>query len=404
MRAQVSRIPMLLPLACLVLPACETGGPGSPVEPVLPTITSIEPSDAAPGDRVTIRGTGLAGEGVAVSFDGVPAQVITATANALLVVVPEVPQGAHSVTVTAGGRPSTPFRYGVAPALLPTILAIEPAGAHVGDEITITGTNFRIASPAMPRVLVGGVGASVTGLTTSSRIDVIVPVIPHGSTTVKVVREGKMSRDVPFEVLHSPPVVTSVSPNPSRPGLRITIEGRHLAGPERTLLVDGIPAAIRSQTGNTQLVATVPSVAIGTHTLQVRIEGDLSTPIPLAIDDFDATGIYDIRSEVLESRADMAGCPAPGTLREYSIELLDSRPDLTLRIGGGAPELHGSVDSAGEIRASAFTCNPLVCGFDPFYRVLGRVNRRVDTRYEIESSIVRKDPCLVKEYVTGVRR
>src|SRR5687768_17601672 len=314
MRAQVSRIPILLPLACLVLPACETGGPsgGSPVEPVLPTITSIEPSDAAPGDRITIRGTGLEGEGVAVSFDGVPAQLISATANALLVVVPEVPQGDHSITVTAGGRPSTPFRYGVAPALLPTILAIEPAGAHVGDQISLTGRNFRIGSPsAMPRVLVGGVGAFVTGLATSSRIDVIVPVVTHGSTPVKVVSGAKVSRDVPFEVLHSPPVVTSISPNPSRAGLRITIEGRHLAGPETAVLVDGIPAAVRPLTGNTQIVAMVPSVTIGTHALQVRVEGDLTMPIPLAVDDFDATGIYDIQSAVLESRSDIAGCPLP---------------------------------------------------------------------------------------------
>ena len=407
MIAEVSRIRILLPLACLFLPVCETGGSsgGNPVESILPTITSIEPSKAAPGDRITIRGTGLTGEGVAVSFDGVPAQLISAITTALLVVVPDVPQGDHLVTVTADGRASTPFRYGVAPALLPTILAIEPARAHVWDEITITGRNFRIDSQARPSVLVGGVAARGSGLATPSRIVVRVPVLPRGSTTVQFRSDGKASGEFPFEVVHSTPVVASVTPNPARVGLLITIEGEHLAGPETVVLIDGTPSALRPLTGTTQLVATVPTVTAGNHILQVRVEGELATPIPLEIDDFDATGTYDVRSEVLSSRSDVAGCPVSGTVREYPIELLDARPDLTMTIGQGAPVLHGSVDSAGGIHAGAFTCNPLVCGFDPGYWVSGQVDRREnDARYEIDATIVRDEPCRLREHVTGVTR
>jgi hypothetical protein len=395
---------ILFPAAC----SAGKGGGGNPVAPsTVPSILSIEPVDAAPGDHVTIRGTGMTGEGLVVTFDGVPALLISATTTSLLVVVPDVPQGDHSVAVTAGGRASAPFRYSVAPAFRPTIFAIQPAGAHVWDQITITGRDFRDGPQApIPGVFVGGVRAPVSGSPTSSRIVVNVPVVARGSTTVQIRSGAGESGEFPFEVLHSTPVVTAVSPNPSRVGLRVTIEGEHLAGPETAVLVDGIPAAIQPLTGNTQIVATVPPVTAGAHTLQVVVEGELATPIPLEIDEFDATGIYDVRSEVLESRSDVFICPRVGTVREYPIELLDIRPDLTLRIGLGAPELRGSVDSAGGIHAAALSCsNPLLCGFSFSYLVAGRVNRREsDARYEIDATIVRNSVCSAREHVTGSRR
>ena len=409
MRVQVSRFRILSILAGLFIPACETGGSsgGNPVEPTaLPIIVSIAPTDAAPGDRITIRGTGLTGEDLVVTFDGVTAQLISATATALLVVVPDVPQGDHSVSVTAGGRASAPFRYSIAPPFRPTIFAIQPAGAHVWDQITITGRDFREGLQApVPGVFVGGVRAPVSGPPTSSRLVVNVPVVARGSTTVQIRSAAGVSGEFPFEVIHSTPVVTAVSPNPSRVGLRVTIEGEHLAGPETAVLVDGIPAAILPLTGNTQIVATVPPVTAGAHTLQVRVEGEYATPIPLEIDEFDATGIYDVRSEVLESRSDVAICPRVGTIREYPIELLDIRPDLTLRIGLGAPEFRGSVDSAGGIHAAALACDFLLCGFSRSYLVSGRVNRREsDARYEIDATIVRNGVCSLREHVTGLRR
>ena len=99
-------------------------------------------------------------------------------------------------------------------------------------------------------------------------------------------------------------------------------------------------------------------------------------------------------------------CPAVGTIREYPIELVDTRPDLTVRIGLGAPTLSGGVYSAGSIHATAFgTCHPFVCGFDPLYGISGRVDRlESDARYGIDARINRGEPCFLTEHVTGVRR
>lgn len=405
MRPRSNGIPVLISVIGVAVLACEEAGRsgGNPVQPPAPpTITSIEPADAAPGDRITIRGSHLAGEGLAVAFDGVQAQVISATSTAIHTVVPDVGQGEHEVTVTSDGRMSSPFRYGVAAVTLPTILRIEPAGAFVGDEITIVGDFLMGPQVPTPIVLVGGV-ATLVKIGLPSRLVVDVPVLPRGRTTAQVRSGANASAEFPFEVFHSPPVVSSVAPNPARAGLLVTIEGQYLAGPEAAVLVDGSPVAIRPSAGNTEMIATIPPVTIGTHRLQVRVEGDLAAPVPLVIDDFDGSGIYDVRSVVLSSRP--AGpCPAVGSLREYTIELIDRRPDLTLRIGLGPRNLNGGIDSRGRISVSAFTCNPLLCGFDPGFRVLGRVDRRDDGSYEIDATIDWGDACGVTDHATGSRR
>ena len=157
-----------------------------------------------------------------------------------------------------------------------------------------------------------------------------------------------------------------------------------------------------TERGRTLYIAG-PKAVVGEY-----VDGELATPIPLEIDDFDATGTYEVRSEIVSSRSDVASCPAVGAVREYSIELFDVRPELTLRIGLGAPELRGSVDSAGGIHGAAFgfrNCSPFVCGFDPAYSVSGQVDRREsDARYAIDAMIFRRDPCSLIEHVTGERR
>ena len=140
-----------LQLLCVTLLACEPGSPGgaNPVEPPLsadsPTIVSIEPAGAEPGDRVTIRGTHLGGDDVAVSFDGTRSEILWGTATAVLALVPDVPAGDRAVIVSTGGRSSSPFRYRVSPRILPTILRIEPSSALYANRC-----NIRISDVPLP--------------------------------------------------------------------------------------------------------------------------------------------------------------------------------------------------------------------------------------------------------------
>src|SRR5687767_11658483 len=160
-----------------------SGGGGNPVQPLpQPAIASILPSDAVPGDSVTIRGSNFRA-GVTVTFDGVPGQVVSAIDSLVVVFLPDLPPGDHSVVVGVGSSASQPFRYRIAAAKAPLIAAIQPAKAHVGERIVITGRHFPQA--ATPVVRVAGVGALVESAT-ASRIVAFVPVLGSGATSVVV--------------------------------------------------------------------------------------------------------------------------------------------------------------------------------------------------------------------------
>ncbi len=63
-----------------------------------------------------------------------------------------------------------------APLTLPTLTGISPAAAPVGDQITLTGTNFN-PDPALNAVLIGGVPAVVVSATATT----LVVTVPAGS-------------------------------------------------------------------------------------------------------------------------------------------------------------------------------------------------------------------------------
>ena len=75
----------------------------------LPTITSLSPADAAPGDLVTVTGTGFSSniDNNRVFFDGEEAFVLASTFESITVSVPNVSDGLVNVSVESGGIPST---------------------------------------------------------------------------------------------------------------------------------------------------------------------------------------------------------------------------------------------------------------------------------------------------------
>jgi hypothetical protein len=393
----------LLACGCQGSPGSSPMAPTAP--PVLPppTIVSIEPADAAPGDPITIRGEGLSAEGAAVLFDGVPGEVLSATSTTILAVVPGVPEGERSVVVRAREVSSAPFpfrvSYRASPVIVPVILGISPASAHVGEEITITGAN--LAS----NVLFGDVRALVIS-GTPSEIVAVVPIVASGARTVVVQRGEEASQPFPIEILHSSPRAVSILPNPARAGLWVTIVGQNLAGVGAAVLIDGaLTGGWASGAGS--MIARIPELSVGSHELQVRVDGESTPALQLWIDDFDASGIYDVRSVVLQSAG--SDCPAPGAERVFAMSLVDDRPRLTVRSGFWT--LRGSVDSDGVISAAllADRVGPFQ-GFLLPYGLLrvgleGKVTRRPgDGRFEIDATIRTVEPCAMVEHVVGPRR
>lgn len=397
-----------LAAALLYALACHSSSrdSGNPVQPISnPSITSIGPAGAAPGEPIEIRGQSLAGEVITVSFDGFAGRLLSATEDLVEAVIPEVAPGERSVVMSVDGRSSQPFLYRVAAAGPPAIVALQPSRVHVGDRIVITGSHLAGRSPQ--HVVVGGVNAFLESWT-PTRIAAFVPVLPPGVTNLRVIAGAWQSSDMPIEILHSRPVITAVFANPTRAGLWVTIRGAYLAGEDVSVLVDGAPVEHGAGASAAELRARIPAVDVGTHSLQVSVDGDLTVPYTLTTDDFDASGIYDVSAVVVRSRNGYAGgCPVPavGTRRNGTLEIVDTRPDLVARFGSDLREYRGAVDSGGRItsRTMGVPGFPFPSSIAP---IQGQVTRRADGRLEIDVRVVRVFDllCVFEEHATGARR
>src|SRR6476661_7567182 len=139
------------------------------------SILAFNPRSGPVGTSVTIVGAGFSTTAAqnAVTFNGVPAAVVTATANRLVTVVPA---GATTrpirVTSPAGSAVSaTPFTVGSNGA--PSINGCTPTIGRVDDAVTITGANFEPA-PGGSRVAFNGNSGTVSSATATT-LGTIVP-------------------------------------------------------------------------------------------------------------------------------------------------------------------------------------------------------------------------------------
>lgn len=145
-------------------------------EVVKPSITTIDPSNGKPGDRVTITGTGF-GANAVIYFNASPAQIVSTTSNTITVIVPDG-AGVMDVTVRVGQEVSNAlsFTYGGHPA--PLVLSLNPTLGLTGDTIVIEGSNFDESS----RVLFGVVDAEIVSRTQTSAM----VIVPFGTGTKDV--------------------------------------------------------------------------------------------------------------------------------------------------------------------------------------------------------------------------
>ena len=106
-----------------------------------PAITSITPTTAVAGQQVTITGTNFGTTAAAVSFGSIWQEEISSWSNTQIVApVPVNAQsGAVSVATAAYAQISNSVNLTVVYA---SITSISPTTAVVGQQVTITGTNF----------------------------------------------------------------------------------------------------------------------------------------------------------------------------------------------------------------------------------------------------------------------
>jgi hypothetical protein len=156
----------------------------------LPRIHGVSPSVAMPGEEVTLAGTnwGLAAK---VRFGSVEAPVLSATASALRVRVPEAAGAVGSsvpVVVSTGADVSNAFPFLL--GRLPLTTGVEPRTASAGDVVAIAGRGFHV-QPALNKVRIGGAPALVVS-SSDAEVKAIVPrgAAPGPNAPVEVKVEG----------------------------------------------------------------------------------------------------------------------------------------------------------------------------------------------------------------------
>ncbi|MEM6378839.1 MAG: IPT/TIG domain-containing protein [Bacteroidota bacterium] len=233
------------------------------------TITSIDPTFGDVGTTVTITGTNFS-RAIAnnrVTFNGVSADVVTASETELTVTVPEgATTGPISISkvITVEG----PIFSIVA---APVITGIDVIGAAVGETITISGANFG-ESVTDNLVSFNGTEAEIVSATTTE----LVVIVPVGATTGPLTVEvrGQIGQ---IDVFNIAPTITSFNPANGAVNDEITIVGTNFnTDPNiNNVSFNGTLATVISAS-TTELVVSVPAEA-STGKIAVEIESLLAT-------------------------------------------------------------------------------------------------------------------------------
>jgi preprotein translocase subunit YajC len=226
-----------------------------------PAITAISPAAAQVGQGVTLTGSNFNTDPASnlVTFNGVQAEVISATATQLEVEVPAGISGSVPVTVqNLQSAPSTAATFNV----IPTLSAVAPASGFQGALLTLTGAGFSLV-PGNNTVTIGGVSASVTAVQDTTSLSVEVPAATAGSVNVSVAVAGQSS---PAQTFNLRPFISALQTSATVGGKVALIRGQDLVitgtGFSTTLLqngvtIGGVAATVTGATA-TQLTVKVP--------------------------------------------------------------------------------------------------------------------------------------------------
>ncbi|MFT3827628.1 MAG: glycan-binding surface protein [Chitinophagaceae bacterium] len=179
----VLSISFLLAMLVMLAIGCKKNN-GDPPAPSGGSLSNLKanPDSALPNTLIDISGSGLQGL-VSVKFDTVNSTInpVYNTDSHLLIYVPGGARyGVQKITLTngLGGTAQINFKV-IQPA--PTITAVNPLSANVGDTVTITGTFFR----NIVKVLLGAVQATVIDSTSPNVLKFKVPAgVSAGLVTV----------------------------------------------------------------------------------------------------------------------------------------------------------------------------------------------------------------------------
>lgn len=225
-----------------------------------PTVRSVDPSSAAPGMEITIRGENFAPRPSdnSVRVGNLPMVVRAGDSGALRVIIPDGATSGPVFVRTAGGEARSGGDLTLTARLM--VREMAPAAVAPGGRVILRGTGF---SPValQDRVTLGGRALRVVRAT-PTELEVEVPL--DGATGTIVVEVPSAGRyETAQRLFVGPaPVVQTMTPTSGPPGTRLTLRGSRFGSEaSRVTVVFGErPAAVVS-VASTELVVTVPEGA-----------------------------------------------------------------------------------------------------------------------------------------------
>ncbi len=231
---------------------------------VLPTIASFNPTNGAPGETITLTGTGLA-QASSVSFGGTSTSAITVNGDAQIQAI--VPGGAATgklMATTTGGSVTSTGTFTV--QSVPVITALSPASAAQGATVTITGTGFL----GVTGVAFGGIAAPIS----SSNATTVKVVVPTGAITSTLTVTNGAGTGASASLYPVLPKITSLSPASGGVGSAVSIAGSALTG---AVVVDfGSIASTFNVVADGSITTTVPAGAVSAK-VTVTTQGGTAT-------------------------------------------------------------------------------------------------------------------------------
>lgn len=273
-----------------------------------PIIASIEPSEAPPGARVTIRGERLNGARVEFRAGSGGSSLVAATiaSASTTEIVALVPQNATSGTIvvsTLGGSaisavvfPVLPPANGAPPPSdsnagtqpqAPVVTEFSPAVADSGEVVIIRGRHL-VSTGGSTTVLFGGVPAVIVSANDST---LAARVPTNGSSGLITVQTpaGVGASQTPFttrqdslrNALGEAPQITGIEPPAARVGDTLRILGRNFSLVSAVAIGSGSPTALRLVSPQEIRVRIPPDASSGAVSLTYPA-GVVNSPSSLA--------------------------------------------------------------------------------------------------------------------------
>ena len=218
---------------------------------VSPVITNFSPGFGRAGTNVVIRGSSFS-NAFAVKFNNISALTFNVDSNSqITAVVPNNPTTGPIRVEAPGGTNITSSSF----LVQPTIFSFTPGFGAAGTNVTVTGANFNVGTPA---VKFGGVTAATpTGVTFSQ----LLVVVPAGATNAPITVTTSDGSGTSAQIFYVPPRITSFTPTNSAPGTTVRLSGTNFTG-ATAVSFNGQPAASFVVTNNNNIGAVVPSGVI----------------------------------------------------------------------------------------------------------------------------------------------